>query len=167
MGLASRLMLKLKRFKKIAWIWSHHLQVQWKFKWLAGKFSWDNKAKHCWVYVNKIFVLSVWWQSPAMFCPYTSSKLSHPWFEFSLKVKVMGLNLGYLFKSFLLYLKKVILLQNGFQPIALWEIKQSVALLRSDHWSGKINISDAVSSNLLHQLIKMKHSGIRIHNGIE
>ena len=99
---------------------------------------------------------------PAMFCLFTSSKLSCQWFEFLLIVKVMGLNLGYLYKSFLLYLKKVTLLQNGFQPIALWEIKQSVALLRSDHWSGKINISDAVSSNLLHQLIKMEHSGIWI-----
>ena len=33
-----------------------------------------------------------------------SSKLSHQLFEFSLKVKVMGLNPGYLLKSFLLYL---------------------------------------------------------------
>ena len=37
----------MKRFKKIAWIRSHHLHVQWKFK-LVGKFTWDNKAKHCW-----------------------------------------------------------------------------------------------------------------------
>ena len=45
----------------------------------------------------------VCWQRPAMFCLYTSSKLSRPWFEFSLKVKVMGSNPGYLLKSFLLY----------------------------------------------------------------
>ena len=32
----------------IAWISSHHLHLQWKFKLLAGKFTWDNKAKHCW-----------------------------------------------------------------------------------------------------------------------
>ena len=38
-----------------------------------------------------------------MFCLYTSSKLSRPKFEFSLKVKVMGSNPGYLLKSFLLY----------------------------------------------------------------
>ena len=38
-----------------------------------------------------------------MFCLYTSSKLSCPEFEFSLKVKVIGLNTGYLLKSFLLY----------------------------------------------------------------
>jgi hypothetical protein len=44
-------------------------------------------------------------QCPAMFCVYTSSKLSRWKFEFSLKVKVMGLNPGYLLKSFLLYLK--------------------------------------------------------------
>ena len=33
-----------KRFKKIAWIQSHHLQ--WKFKLWAGKFAWGVKAKH-------------------------------------------------------------------------------------------------------------------------
>ena len=38
-----------------------------------------------------------------MFCLITSSKLCSPEFEFSLKVKVMGLNPGYLLKSFLLY----------------------------------------------------------------
>jgi hypothetical protein len=31
--------VKEKRFKKIAWIPSHHLHVQWKFKLLAGKFA--------------------------------------------------------------------------------------------------------------------------------
>ena len=41
-----------------------------------------------------------------MFCLYTSGKLSHPLFEFSLKVKVMGSNPGYFLKSFLLYNKK-------------------------------------------------------------
>ena len=33
----------------MAWIWSHHLYLQWKFKLLAGKFTWGTKAKHCWV----------------------------------------------------------------------------------------------------------------------
>ena len=37
-----------------------------------------------------------------MFCHYTSSKFSLSLFEFSLKVKVMGLNPGYFLKSFLL-----------------------------------------------------------------
>ena len=64
------------------------------------KFAWDVKAKHCWA----DFSLSkVCWQHPAMFCLYTSSKLSCPKFEFSLKVKVIGLNLGYLLKSSLFY----------------------------------------------------------------
>ena len=40
---------------------------------------------------------------PAMFCLYTSSKLSLPYFEFLMKVNVMGLIPGYLSKSFLLY----------------------------------------------------------------
>ena len=34
--------------KKIAWIRSHHLHLQWKFKLLTGKFTKGNKAKHCW-----------------------------------------------------------------------------------------------------------------------
>ena len=41
--------VKQKRFKKIAWILSHHLHLQWKFKLLVGKFTWGNKAKHCWM----------------------------------------------------------------------------------------------------------------------
>ena len=41
----------------------------------------------------------VCWQYPTMFCLYTSRKFSRPLFEFSLKVKVMGLKPGY-FKIF-------------------------------------------------------------------
>ena len=48
------------------------------------------------------FSQKVCWFHPAMFCLITSSKLSRQWFEFSLKVKVMRLNPGYLFKPFLL-----------------------------------------------------------------
>ena len=44
--------------------------------------------------------------NPAMFCLITSSKLSRQWFKFSLKVKMMGSNAGYLLKSFLLYVSK-------------------------------------------------------------
>ena len=40
-------MAKYKRFKKIAWIWSHHLHLQWKFKLWVGKVVWGLKAKHC------------------------------------------------------------------------------------------------------------------------
>ena len=50
-------------------------------------------------------------QCPAMFCLIISSKLSHQEFEFSWKVKVMGLNPGYLLKSFLLYLLTRIILK--------------------------------------------------------
>ena len=35
------LQVKKKRFKKIAWIQSHHLYLQWKYKLLVGKFPWD------------------------------------------------------------------------------------------------------------------------------
>ena len=63
-------------FKKIAWIWSHHLQ--WKFKLLAGKFTWGNKAKHCWVMSTNLLFSKVCWQHPAVFCLYTSSKFFPP-----------------------------------------------------------------------------------------
>ena len=69
---------------------------------MDGK-AWDVKAKHCWTLSTNILFSKVCWQHPAMFCLYTSSKLSRPSFEFSMKVKVMGSNLGYLFKSSLLY----------------------------------------------------------------
>ena len=39
--------LKQKRFKKIAFVQSHHPHLEWKFKLLAEKFSWDVKSKHC------------------------------------------------------------------------------------------------------------------------
>ena len=97
-------LLKEKRFKKIAWIRSQHLHFQWKFKLLPGKFDWGNKAKHCWVMSTNFLFSNVCWQCSAMFCLYTSSKLSQPYFEFSLKMKVVGSNSGYLLKSFLLYL---------------------------------------------------------------
>ena len=93
----------------IAWIQSHHLHLQWKFKFLAGKFTWHNKAKHCWVMSTNFLLSRVCWQCPAMFC-----KLSHPWFEFSQKVKVMGLNPGYLLKSTLYCLKVKIHTKNYF-----------------------------------------------------
>jgi len=54
-------------------------------------------------------------------CLYTSSKLSRPYFEFSLKVKVMGSNPGYLLKSFLLYVYKAALLEN-FTTFLLYTI---------------------------------------------
>ena len=49
-----------------------------------------------------LFFSRVCWHHPAMFCLITSSKLSHQTFEFSLKLKVMESNPGYLLKSFLL-----------------------------------------------------------------
>ena len=91
------------RFWKVAWIWSHYLQLQWKFKWLAGKFASGVKAKHYWALSTNFWKQKVCWHNPAMFCPIISSKLSRQSFEFSLKVKVIGLNLSYLLKSFLLW----------------------------------------------------------------
>ena len=38
-----------KILKKVAWIRSNHLQLQWKFKLWVGNFTWGNRTKHCWV----------------------------------------------------------------------------------------------------------------------
>ena len=62
--------VKLNRFEKIAWIWSHHLHLQWKFKLLAGKFTWCNQAKHCWIISTNFLFSKVCWQHPAMFWLY-------------------------------------------------------------------------------------------------
>ena len=58
------------RLEKISWIWSHHLHFKGKFKLLVGKFIWGNKAKHYFCFQKFVH--------PAMFCLYTSSKLSRP-----------------------------------------------------------------------------------------
>ena len=50
-----------------AWIRSHHLELHWKFKSWAGKFSWGVKAKHCWVTSTNFLFSKICWQHPAMF----------------------------------------------------------------------------------------------------
>ena len=66
-------MVKLKRLKKIQ---SHHLHKQWKLKLLAGKFTWGNKAIPSWVMSTNFLCSKVYWECPAIFCLYTSRKLS-------------------------------------------------------------------------------------------
>ena len=92
--------VKVENTLKVALILSHHLHIQWKFKLWSGKFAWVVKAKHCWALSTNFWKQKVCWHYPAMFCLITSSKISRPWFEFSLKV--MGLNAGYFLKFFLL-----------------------------------------------------------------
>ena len=50
------LQVKKKRFKKIAWIQSHHLYLQWKYKLLVGKFPWDIAGRCQQTFENKKFV---------------------------------------------------------------------------------------------------------------
>ena len=69
---------KVERFKKIAWIRSHHLHLQWKFISLAGKFIWGNKAKHGWVMSTNFLFSKFCWQCPAMFCLYTLKQTFPP-----------------------------------------------------------------------------------------
>ena len=63
------------------------------------------KGKHyyCWMFSTNFWIQKVCWQCLGMFCLYTSSKISRPWFEFSLKLKVIRSNSDYLLKSSLLY----------------------------------------------------------------
>ena len=70
-------LLKKKKFKKIAWIQSHHLQRLWKLKLLMEKFTLGVKAIHCWVLSPNFWKQKVCWHHPAMFCFSTSSKLFH------------------------------------------------------------------------------------------
>ena len=62
-----------------------------KIQIMGGKVCLRCKGKTLLSIVNKLFSL------------YTPRKLSGQWFEFSLKVKVIGSNPGYLLKSSLLY----------------------------------------------------------------
>ena len=94
---------------------------------------------HIQITQNTLFS-KVCWQHPAMFCLYSSSKLSRPYFEFSLKVKVMGSNAGYFLKSFLLYVNlpawkrqfshlnflHTSFLQFTCRNIIIWQISQKV-----------------------------------------
>ena len=73
-----------------------------KNKILGGIASLKCKGKTFLGIGNKLLKKKVCWHHPAMVCLYTWSKLSRPEFEFSLKVKVLGLNPGYLLKPFLL-----------------------------------------------------------------
>ena len=62
------------------------------------------RAKHCWALSKNLWKQKVCWCLPAMFCLVISSKLFRRSFEFSLKVKVMGSNPGYIFLN-LFYFK--------------------------------------------------------------
>ena len=57
------------------------------------------KMNYCWVLSTNLWIQKACWQCPAMFCLYAPGKLSLPWFEFSLDVKLIGMNPGYLLKS--------------------------------------------------------------------
>ena len=72
-----------------------------KIQTMGGNVCLRCKGKTLLGVVNKFLKTKSLLTSPSNVCLSTSSKLSRQEFEFSLKV--MGLNPGYLFKSFLLY----------------------------------------------------------------
>ena len=47
-----------------------------KIQIIGGKFTWDKKAKHCWVMSTNVLFSKVCWHHPSMFCLITFSKLS-------------------------------------------------------------------------------------------
>ena len=59
-------------------------------------------------------------KKPAMFCLHTSSQLFRPQFEFSLKMKVMGSNPGYLLKS-LNFIECIFSRICSFRALTLWK----------------------------------------------
>ena len=46
-----------------------------KIQILAGKFTWSNKTKHCWVMSTNFLFSKVYWQCQQCFCPYTSNQV--------------------------------------------------------------------------------------------
>ena len=89
------LFLNLKIYKKVAWIRWHHLHLQWKFKLLAGKFTWVNKqniARCC--HQTSCFQKFV---DNAQQCFAFTIQANFP----ANNLKVIGLNPGYPLKSFL------------------------------------------------------------------
>ena len=70
-----------------------------KIQIVGGKVCLRCKGKTLLGIFKNFWKQKVCWHHPAMFCLITSSKLSRQLFEFSLKMKVMGLNPGCLLKS--------------------------------------------------------------------
>ena len=52
-GLKYKQLVSFKEIQKVAWIQSHHLHLQWKFKLWAGKFASGVMAKHNWAFFFK------------------------------------------------------------------------------------------------------------------
>ena len=63
------ILCKVEKTLKVAWIRSHYLHPQWKFKLWAGKFVWGVKAKHCWVFSTN-FWKQILLTSPSNVLPY-------------------------------------------------------------------------------------------------
>ena len=91
-----------------------------KIQIIGEKVCFKCKGKYWWVLSTNFWIQKVCWQCPAMFCLYTSRKLSRPLSEFSMKVKVMRSNPGYLLKFSLLCRSLVgIEMIGGIQQILL------------------------------------------------
>ena len=94
-------MLKQKRFKKIAWIESHHLQLQWKFKLLIWKFTWGNYlGKTLLSDVNKLFVFKSLLTMPSNVLPLHLKQTFPPIIWIFTEGKGDGIESRLLFKVF-------------------------------------------------------------------
>jgi len=97
--------------------------------------------------VNKLLKTKCSLTSPSNVLLVASSKLSRQWFEFSLKLEVMGSNPGYLLKSFLLYFQEKEMCKIRFQtPRTIFQILDLEVLF----WTSLSHIwVNYFSSNLL------------------
>ena len=78
----------------------------------------SNKAKHYWVMSTDLLFSKVFWQCPAMFCLYTSSKLSRQWFEFSLFIEKMNIKSQYQISSIVIKCTRVT--TSKTLPVYFW-----------------------------------------------
>ena len=113
----------LKKIWKVAWIWSHHLHLQWKFKLWTGKFAWGvYLGKTLIGDVNKLFVFKSLLTTPSNVLPVHLKE------TFPLIIWIFtedegdGIESGLSFKKFLLYLIPLsTYLQRSCQRDSRWK----------------------------------------------
>ena len=105
----------------------------------------------------------VCWHRPAMFCLYTWSKLSSPLFEFSLKVKVIRSNPGYLLKNFLLYIIWPVVIAFQVKPLPNYIIvregylsSSGIFIEEQSNWSFMATNPVKTNASLLFTLAKFQ-----------
>ena len=120
-----------------------------KIQIMGGIVCLRRKSKTLLGIVNKLLKTKVCWHHPAMFCLITSSKLSSQKFEFSLKMKVIGSNPGYLLIFFSIL---TVILDLDIVTKAKLDILKKRSLTQN-----------LLLRPLLHKTFKNFHSGNEVH----